>query len=134
MLLNRLTDEMPLVELDKDKIILVFTNVISNAIKYSSSGKITIYGRFDEERTLVHIMIRDKGIGIDPEDQKKLFTPFYRSSSAIKSNNGGTGLGLSISKEIIDKHQGKIWIESVPKEGTTLHFMLPVRRELTQPF
>lgn len=134
VLLNRLTDEMPLVELDKDKIILVFTNVISNAIKYSSSGKITIYGRFDEERTLVHIMIRDKGIGIDPEDQKKLFTPFYRSSSAIKSNNGGTGLGLSISKEIIDKHQGKIWIESVPKEGTTLHFMLPVRRELTQPF
>jgi PAS domain S-box-containing protein len=134
VLLNRLSEEMPLVELDKDKIILVFTNIISNAIKYSSAGKITIYGRFDEERTLVHVMIRDKGIGIDPEDQKKLFTPFYRSSTAIKSENGGTGLGLSISKEIIEKHQGKIWIESVPKEGTTLHFMLPVRRELTQPF
>ena len=133
-LVNRLTEEMPLVELDKDKIILVLTNIISNAIKYSSEGKITIYGRFDEERTLVHVMVRDKGIGIDPEDQEKLFTPFYRSSTAIKSENGGTGLGLSISKEIIDKHQGKIWIESVPKQGTTLHFMLPVRRDLPQTF
>jgi PAS domain S-box-containing protein len=130
-LVNRLNEEMPLVVMDKDKIILVLTNIISNAIKYSKAGNITIFGRFDEERTLVHVMVRDKGIGIEPEDLKKIFTPFYRSNSALKSESAGTGLGLSISKEIIEKHRGKIWIESAPNQGTTLHFILPVREDLT---
>jgi len=114
---------LPMVLADKEKICLVLQNLIENAIKYNQvSGSVTINAETFNSRLVVSIT--DTGMGIPVEDQKHIFTKFYRASNT--KNEKGTGLGLFVGKQIIEGHHGTIWFESTPNIGTTVFFSLPI--------
>lgn len=94
-------------------------NLCDNAIKYNRmDGKVTI--AIEEGQEVVCLKVADTGIGIAPEEQEKVFERFYRVDKSHSKQSGGTGLGLSIVKHAVQYHQGKIFLESVPGEGTTI--------------
>ena len=120
-------DSIPKTGLDRDKIIQVLTNLVSNAIKYTEKGSITISTK--QEDNTVHVIVQDTGIGIKAEDMQKLFRAFKQLDGGIGKKKGGTGLGLVISKEIILAHKGKIWAESKHGKGSIFHFTIPKKLE-----
>lgn len=94
-------------------------NLCDNAIKYNRmDGKVTI--AIEEGQEVVCLKVADTGIGIAPEEQEKVFERFYRVDKSHSKQSGGTGLGLSIVKHAVQYHRGKIFLESVPGEGTTI--------------
>ena len=99
-------------------------NLVSNAIKNTASGSVTLETQKDPEA--LHIKVRDSGRGISAEDLDKLFMPFERVDLLGEQEKEGTGLGLAISKELVLGHQGKIWAESKVGSGTTVHITLPL--------
>lgn len=128
---------------DSERLIQLFTNLISNAIKFTpDGGKVTIGGR--KLSGFVDIIISDTGIGIDPKDQATIFEKFNRlgnialhSSGKTKFKGGGPGLGLSIAKGIADAHGGSIWVESsgyseTEFPGSTFHVLLPVKHKIPE--
>ncbi|MCX6354155.1 MAG: PAS domain S-box protein [Candidatus Aureabacteria bacterium] len=123
-LATRIDETLPRVIFARDSIIQVLTNIVDNAIKYTEKGSITIAtGRGDN---FVSVEVSDTGPGIPREDLPKLFHSFERLDGGKYRKAGGTGLGLAISKQIIEKHNGKIWAESTPGKGMTIHFILPI--------
>ncbi|MGI6622069.1 MAG: PAS domain S-box protein [Acetivibrionales bacterium] len=121
---NRDMDSLPRIYCDRDKILQVMTNIISNAIKYSpDGGEINIILTGDSER--IKVSIKDQGLGIPENEIDKLFNRFYRIDSDDRRNIGGTGLGLAICKEIIKAHGGEIGVDSIYGKGSTFYFILP---------
>jgi len=118
-------EEDPIVWADKDKIRVVFQNLLENAIKYSHShGKIFI--SLKEKDNEIEISIKDTGIGISEEGKKKIFDKFYRDPGAQKKEAIGSGIGLFTSKQMVEKNGGKIWFESLENDGTTFFFTIPI--------
>lgn len=111
--------------MNKDKIIQVVDNIMSNATKYSPEAG-TIRFRLVRERNRIKVSISDQGPGIAREKLDKIFDRFYRADTARSRQLGGTGLGLAIAKEIISAHNGQIWAESTLGKGTTINFTLPL--------
>jgi two-component system, OmpR family, phosphate regulon sensor histidine kinase PhoR len=112
------------IKADSDEITRLFTNLISNAIKYNrEQGTITIKLSLSNDYFLT--TIKDTGIGLKPEEKNKLFTEFFRAKNEKTKNISGTGLGLSIVKRIVDSYSGKIEVESDYGEGTTFRVFLP---------
>jgi signal transduction histidine kinase len=110
-----------LIEADKVRITQVIDNLLSNALKFTKEGTISLSVESNDRRQVV-VSVKDNGQGIDPSILPKLFTKF-----ATKSEIGGTGLGLFISKNIIEAHGGKIWAENNTNEkGATFYFSLPL--------
>lgn len=109
---------------DADEITRLFTNLISNAIKYNREQGMININLYQSENYLV-TEIKDNGIGLKPEEKQKLFTEFFRAKNDKTKNISGTGLGLSIVKRIVDSYSGKIEIESEFGEGTTFKVFLP---------
>jgi PAS domain S-box-containing protein len=110
---------------DIDYLPRVFVHILDNAIKFTDNkGKITITVKREKES--VHLVIKDTGIGIAENDIEKVFQMFFQLDGSSTRNYGGNGLGLFISKIIIEKHNGKIWINSKKGEGTEVHIILPV--------
>ncbi len=106
---------------DPDRINQLLTNLISNAVKYSpDGGEVRITARCDGRNVVVNIS--DQGIGITPGDQRCLFRPFSRVG---QEKIEGRGLGLYISKAIAESHGGRIWVESLPRHGSTFFVELP---------
>jgi len=117
--------DLPLVLADSDMISQVLINLLDNAIKYTpSGGRIVLLTRV--KHPFVEIEVKDTGIGIPEESQKRIFERFYRVDKARSRELGGTGLGLAIVKHIIDLHMGKVWVESKVGEGSTFGFSLPI--------
>ncbi|WJV31508.1 ATP-binding protein [Rossellomorea sp. AcN35-11] len=110
---------------DKDKLSQAFTNLISNAIKYSpDGGTITVLFREGEES--IFIEVRDEGLGIPQDAIPNLFTKFYRVDNSDRRRIGGTGLGLTIVKEIIETHDGEISVSSEVGKGSVFTVRLPM--------
>ncbi|MGQ9626302.1 MAG: ATP-binding protein [Anaerolineae bacterium] len=106
----------------------VVSNLLGNAIKYTpEGGRITV--RAFEEDGQVVVSVQDTGIGIPPEEQPRIFEKFYRVKSKETEGISGTGLGLSIVKSVLEKHRGRIWLESRPGAGSTFTFILPTHKE-----
>ena len=113
------------VNADRDKIEQVLVNLLSNASKYSdNSAPIEIDCMLQEG--VVEVSIKDHGLGIAPEHIEKLFLPHYRVKRKETENIPGFGIGLYLCAEIINRHNGKIWVESNPGKGSTFKFTLPV--------
>ncbi len=111
---------------DKDLISEVVLNILSNAIRYSEpKKKITV--RIRKRKSSVEISIKDQGIGISKEDQKELFTKFFRTNEAGRYNTTGSGLGLYIIKKILDACKANIKIESELGKGSTFKIILPLK-------
>lgn len=120
-----LDDNLPKVPFDRDKIIQVLMNLISNAVKFTEKGGITLTtGR---SKHGIWVSVRDTGIGIKEKDITKLFHSFVQIESQIDRKPGSTGLGLAISKEILHIHGGRIWAESIYGKGSTFIFLLPIK-------
>ncbi len=125
-----LDDDLPMVLADRDRVRQVLINLISNALKYSpEGGRITLQAVRDTDSNCVKFCVTDEGLGISEEDQKLLFTKFYRVDSALTREIGGTGLGLSICKSIIEHLGGEIGAVSALGEGSTFWFTLPTAPE-----
>ncbi len=120
-------DELPAVLADRDKLSQVVVNLLSNAVKYSpKGGPITATAHHDRESGTVVLSVADEGVGIAPEDQKRLFASFARIYRPETANVRGTGLGLYIVKGLADLMGGKVWIDSKVNAGSTFHVALPV--------
>lgn len=112
------------VEIDTDKFMQVVDNIINNAIKYSPDGGV-ITCRLLETNNHVILSISDQGLGIPKKDLPHVFDRFYRVDKARSRAQGGTGLGLAISKEVIEKLNGRIWVDSKEGKGSTFYISLP---------
>ncbi|GAF66387.1 hypothetical protein BTS2_3287 [Bacillus sp. TS-2] len=122
--IREISAQLAYVKIDRDKLTQVLDNIISNAMKYSpDGGNVTI--RMEQLGQNVHVSIADQGMGIPRESQSKIFDRFYRVDKARARSIGGTGLGLAIAKELVQAHQGEIWVESMYGKGTTIFFTLP---------
>ena len=128
---------LPLIWADRTRVSQVLVNLISNANKYTPEGGKIIIGaevsdnQWDPEGAakVVHIWVKDDGIGISSEDQQKIFSKFFRSDDQKAREAPGTGLGLNITKSLVEMQGGKIWFESEYRKGTTFHFTVPVAEE-----
>ncbi len=125
---NRLDPDIPLVLIDRNRLVEVFINLIGNGIKFTPpGGKITIDSRgLTEKRDYLKIMVTDTGVGISPEDLPKVFDRFYQGGRTQTGVVTGTGLGLAITKEIIERHRGSIQAESKLGGGASFVLTLPV--------
>lgn len=108
----------------------VVTNLVANAINYTSNGSITVETAFDIAHNHVSLKVTDTGMGISENDIPHLFTRFYRGERAGQTSIPGTGLGLSIVKEIVDLHEGQISVRSQVGKGTTFIIYLPVYKQV----
>jgi len=115
---------------DKVRLQQLFTNLIDNAIKYTSRGFIEVTVKKDEDGAVVEI--KDTGIGISKEEQEKIFKRFYRVDKSRSRETGGVGLGLSIADWIANAHQGKIEVKSEIGKGSTFTVRLPPHKLQTQ--
>jgi signal transduction histidine kinase/HPt (histidine-containing phosphotransfer) domain-containing protein len=113
----------------------ILNNLISNAIKFTSEGAITVSVHLLEQKQQnlqLKYSVQDTGVGIDPKHHKKIFEVFTQADSSTTRQYGGTGLGLTISKKLVEKMNGKIWIESQLGEGSTFiitpQFLLPAQQ------
>jgi|GEM_PF-4339343 len=119
---------------DDQRLSQVITNLMSNAVKFTpEGGSIQLNARLAGERAgicTVEIEVKDTGIGISEEQQKKLFSSFVQAESSTTRKYGGTGLGLAISKHIVEMMGGKIRVESEPGKGSTFAFTIQAQRVL----
>lgn len=119
-----LDPSIPKMILDQDKIIQTISNFLSNAIKFSEKGTITI--KTENLGNRIKFSVADQGIGIEEKNVSKLFQPFSQISDIRDARPKGTGLGLAISKQLIERQHGEIGVESHGKNGSTFYFYLPL--------
>jgi len=120
-----LPSEVPTVSGDRDRLVQVMVNLISNAVKFCDSDQGMIVVRLRAVDHHLRVEVQDNGIGIKPEDQAKVFEPFRQIKNPTLGRPTGTGIGLTITKRIIDFHHGRIWVDSEPGKGTIFAFELP---------
>ncbi len=123
---NIKVDDETVVFADEDMITTVIRNLLSNAIKFSHSGE-SISIRCVNEDDFVKISVVDNGVGINKNDQEKLFTIDQQITTQGTSEEKGSGLGLILCKEFIEKNNGKIWVDSEINKGSSFNFTLPIK-------
>ncbi len=122
----RLEPDLPAVVADRERVLQVMMNIVSNSIKYTpNGGHILVSAGREGDR--VWMQVDDDGIGIPPKDRPRIFERFYRVDKARSRQSGGTGLGLSIAKEIVDRHEGVL--ELVDREGPGLSMRMELKIE-----
>ncbi|MEY2684596.1 MAG: hypothetical protein RJA09_1740, partial [Pseudomonadota bacterium] len=103
----------------------VLTNLVGNAIKFTEKGSVTLSLHPTPEG--LHLQVVDTGIGMTPEQQERLFSPFQQADESVARRFGGTGLGTYISKQLVDLMGGRIWVDSALGRGSTFHVQLPLQ-------
>ena len=109
---------------DRTRLREVLLNLLSNAGRFTERGGVEIMATLAGRE--VTVSVSDTGPGIAPENQQRLFQPFYQTDNTIRRRYGGSGLGLSISKHFVELHGGRLWLESTPGKGTSFFFTLPI--------
>lgn len=123
--INKFQKEKPVIICDNARLRQVFTNLLSNAFKFTDSGSIKFGYEFNNEK--VKFFVSDTGIGIAKEDTGKIFDLFHKVENNPKKFYRGAGIGLTTNKKIIGLMGGEIWVESVVNEGSTFYFTLPLK-------
>jgi hypothetical protein len=140
---NALPDEKAMIKTDRDKIYAILTNLVKNAIKFTSAGSIELGYTVVETRhavaetrvetrhalSLLQFFVKDTGIGISPEQLDVVFLRFRQGSESLNRKYEGAGLGLTISKAFVEMLGGEIWIESEPGKGSAVYFTIPYTTE-----
>jgi PAS domain S-box-containing protein len=119
---------LPKVMADRDKLVQILTNLVSNALKYSAPHT-PVDVAADRVGSSVQVAVTDRGIGLTEEEQTQLFSKFFRADRDEVRDAGGTGLGLYIAKSLVEMQSGQLWVNSRIGEGSTFHFTLPVATE-----
>jgi signal transduction histidine kinase len=116
-------DPLPSVMADSSQLIQLLQNLIGNGIKFRGEEPLKIYVSAAKKKNEWLFSVSDNGIGIDPKDKERIFQIFQRLHSSNEYQ--GTGIGLAVSKKIVERHGGRIWVESKPKKGSTFYFTIP---------
>ena len=120
----KMDPSLPEIDYDQDRMIQVLTNLVNNAIKFTDEGGVVLSAT--QEAKAIHISVADTGMGIPAEHQEAIFDKFHQVGDVLTDKPKGTGLGLSICKQIVEHHQGRIWVESEANRGSTFHILLPL--------
>lgn len=123
-LVNLVPDTFPHVFADENRLIQVLFNLLHNAVKYTSEGKVVIRATVEDGQA--RIFVEDTGIGMDEETRARIFQPYEQGDSGMTAVGGGIGLGLSIAKQLVELHGGALEVYSFPGNGSTFVFTLPL--------
>jgi two-component system CheB/CheR fusion protein len=115
---------------DGKMLISIIQNIVSNAIKHTKGGTITISAKCKDDKIIVRV--KDTGVGMSKEIMKNLFTPQMKSLSEARKKNKGAGIGLLLVKGFLEKNSGEIWVESIEGEGSSFYFTLPIEEPLNK--
>ncbi|MBN1259806.1 MAG: GAF domain-containing sensor histidine kinase, partial [Anaerolineae bacterium] len=126
--INDVPESLPEIYVDPDRMAQILINLLGNAVKYTPErGTVGVHARVhSRDPHFIHCSVMDTGAGITPQDQRRLFTKFFRSDDPVVREQTGTGLGLAIARNLVEMHGGRIWVESEKEKGSTFHFTLPV--------
>ena len=119
-----LDDGSSIINTDRVKLRQILVNLLSNALKFTDTGRIEFGYRLQSDQSLL-FYVSDTGIGIPPEKQKSIFERFVQADDSLSRHFGGSGLGLSICKGFVDLLGGKIWVDSAPGKGAKFYFTIP---------
>jgi light-regulated signal transduction histidine kinase (bacteriophytochrome) len=125
------SDALPTLAVDATQMMQIFQNLIGNAIKFHSKRPPEIHVSAKKEPGRWVFSVRDNGIGIEPQYYDRIFQIFQRLHT--RRHYPGTGIGLAICKKMIERHDGAIWVESTPGQGSTFYFSLPDTSAIKQP-
>ena len=123
-LIKEVDATLPVITGDRDRLIQVVINLVSNAVKFTDGGTITC--RAVRQADMLVVSVIDTGVGITPADQPKVFERFKQVGDTLTDKPKGTGLGLPICREIVEHHGGRVWVASEPGKGSTFSFSLPI--------
>jgi len=123
----RISEDIPHLDVDKEAFSQVLNNLLDNAVKFSSDRK-EVEVNLKKDDTNVIIEVKDKGIGIPPNESDKIFDKFYQGPNAVRHSARGTGLGLTLVKHTVEAHGGRIAVESQVGEGCTFFVIFPIQR------
>ncbi|ELK42318.1 sensor histidine kinase [Brevibacillus agri] len=116
-------EELPRIYADKDRVAQILKNLVKNALKFTAAGEIRMTAKLQDP--WVCIQVQDTGMGIGADDLNRIWERFFKVDRGRSKNNKGTGLGLAIVKELVELHDGKCSVESVPGQGSTFTILLP---------
>lgn len=133
-IIKDIADGLPILSCDRDRIVQVVINLLSNALKFTDNGSVTVTARkscatdcpLENGLDSITVSISDTGIGIAEKDQNNVFEKFKQVGDTLTDRPKGTGLGLPICRQIVEYHGGKIWVKSSPGNGSVFAFVLPV--------
>jgi signal transduction histidine kinase len=120
-----LAPDLPTGRGDQRRLAQVVLNLVGNAIKFTEEGGVGV--QVTAPTAAFEVSVRDTGPGIAPADQERIFEEFQQADTATTRPKGGTGLGLAIARRIVAMHGGRLWVESIPGEGSTFRFSVPVQ-------
>ncbi len=129
----QLAPSVPAVHADRDRLMQVLLNLLSNASKFSPEAAGRVEVRLRVEGASVRVDVEDNGIGISPEHQKIIFERFRQVGDTLTQKPAGTGLGLAICRRIISHFDGRLWVESEPERGSVFSFTLPAAGAMLRP-
>jgi len=122
---TEISEELPFIMMDTERILQVLRNLVGNAVKFTpNEGYIRISAQAVDKA--VKISVADSGTGISEEKVTAIFDKYYQDTLARSSKIKGTGLGLAVVKQVINSHGGKVWVESTSEHGSVFSFVLPV--------
>ncbi len=127
---TEIQENLPLIRADRQRILQILLNVMSNACKFTEEGDIRV--KVYQEQGDIVIAIADTGPGIAPEDQAMVFEAFKQTTTGLRQG-GGTGLGMPIAKSLSEAHGGRMWLESEFGKGATFFVALPIKSEILAP-
>jgi signal transduction histidine kinase len=124
---TQLDKDLPILVTDRQKVKQILLNLLSNALKFTHHGSVTIAARRHARERAVTVSVTDTGIGIAPADQEKIFEDFRQLDNSPTRAYGGTGLGLSICRRLAEMMDGRIAVESQVGKGSTFTLTLPIK-------
>jgi len=129
-IITDIEENLPVISGDRRRVRQIMLNMVSNAVKFTPEGSITITARHRDDE--IHLSVSDTGIGMSPEQQHLVFETFRQAKHELQETPG-TGLGMPITKAFVEAHGGRIWFESEPEVGTTFYVVLPVKPVEAEP-
>jgi len=129
-----LSEELPAIRVDPDRLMQVAINLLHNAAKFTPSGEVRLTARCLGGENVLRVRVEDTGVGVAPENLERIFDKFQqvKTGPTLEDKPRGTGLGLSICRQIVGHYGGRIWAESTPGQGTRVTFDLPLAQPLPQ--
>ncbi|WP_164472573.1 ATP-binding protein [Cohnella candidum] len=129
-LINHVDDRLPLAAADENRVQQILYNLVGNALKFTEQGQVEITAHQDDQ--WIYISVTDTGIGISEDKLEKIFEPFEQGEGSAAREYEGAGLGLAITRKLVDLHGGALGVVSMPGQGSTFTFTLPIAEETMQ--